>query len=535
MSESKKFYVTTPIYYPSSDLHIGHTYTTVAADTMNRFRKLLGYDSYFITGTDEHGQKIEKIALENNVKPQQYVDKVVERIKKLWETMDVSYNQFIRTTDQEHIKTIQGIFKKLYEQGDIYKGKYEGLYCTPCESFWTESQAPDGICPDCGRKLETASEEAYFFKMSKYADRLLKHIEEHPDFIQPESRKNEMINNFIKPGLLDLCVSRTSFQWGVPVDFDPGHVVYVWIDALPNYLSALGYCNDKEDLMQTYWPPDVQLVGKDIIRFHTIYWPIILMALDLPLPKKIYGHGWILLKEGKMSKSLGNVVDPLELVKKYSTDALRYYILREMNFGGDVAYSEDLLISRINADLANDLGNLLNRTTAMTVRYFKGQIPPDRQTEPMDQELIELAKKLPDQVEACMDQVDFAKALEAIWKLVSRTNKYIDENQPWVLCKDPEKTKRLAAVLYHLSESLRFIGVLIGPFMPATGKKILNTLKVPEKYRSWESLLEFGVCPFEEKYEKCDPLFPRIEREKKPQTESNKKKETKVPEQQINY
>ncbi|MDO4555458.1 MAG: methionine--tRNA ligase [Lachnospiraceae bacterium] len=514
MSGQKKFYVTTPIYYPSSDLHIGHTYTTVAADTMNRFKKLQGYDSYFITGTDEHGQKIEKIALEHNMSPQEYVDGVVSGVKKLWDTMNVQYNQFIRTTDVDHIETIQAIFRKLYEQGDIYKGKYEGLYCTPCESFWTESQAPDGICPDCKRKLEQASEEAYFFRMSKYADRLLAYMEEHPDFIQPEARKNEMINNFIKPGLQDLCVSRTSFQWGVPVDFDPGHVVYVWIDALPNYLSALGYCNEKEDKMASYWPPDLQLVGKDIIRFHTIYWPIILMALDLPLPEKIYGHGWILLKEGKMSKSLGNVVDPVELVKKYGTDALRYYILREMNFGGDSAYSEDLLISRINSDLANDLGNLLNRTTAMTVKYFDGQIPPVREERPEDEELKEQMISLPGKVSKLMDQPDFAKALETIWKAVSATNKYIDENKPWALGKNPEEKDRLAQVMYQLSESLRFLGILIGPFMPETGKKILDYLNVEEEYRSWNSLHAFGLCPFEKRYDRCEPLFPRIERKK---------------------
>ncbi|MEG0377133.1 MAG: methionine--tRNA ligase, partial [Eubacterium sp.] len=344
MENKKTFYITTPIYYPSGDLHIGHTYTTVAADTMTRFKKLLGYDAYMLTGTDEHGQKIQKVAEEKGVSPQLYVDDVVDRIKNLWKLMNINYDQFIRTTDPEHEKTIQKIFKQLYDQGDIYKGKYEGWYCTPCESFWTESQLVDGNCPDCGRPVEKASEEAYFFKMSKYADRLLKYIEEHPDFIQPESRKNEMINNFIKPGLQDLCVSRTSFSWGVPVDFDPGHVVYVWIDALPNYISALGYLNDKPQLMDKYWPADVHLVGKDIIRFHTIYWPIILMALELPLPTKVYGHGWILLKGGKMSKSVGNVVDPLELTQKYGVDALRYHVLREMTYGADGIYNEDLLV-----------------------------------------------------------------------------------------------------------------------------------------------------------------------------------------------
>lgn len=511
----KKFYVTTPIYYPSSDLHIGHTYTTVAADVMNRFRKLQGYDSYFITGTDEHGQKLEKIAKENNQSPKEYVDEVVARIKELWKTMNISYDQFIRTTDQQHMKTIQNIFRKLYEQGDIYKGKYEGLYCTPCESFWTETQAEKGVCPDCGRPLERASEEAYFFRMSRYADRLLKHIEENPDFIRPEARKNEMINNFIKPGLQDLCVSRTSFDWGVPVDFDPKHVIYVWIDALPNYLSALGYLNDKENLMDRYWAPDVQLVGKDIIRFHTIYWPIMLMALDLPLPKTVYGHGWIMLKEGKMSKSFGNVVDPVVLVSKYGVDAVRYFVLREMNFGGDSAYSEELFISRINSDLANDLGNLLHRTSSMILKYFKGVLPGEKESGEWDKELADLALSVPQAVSSHMDHIDYAKALESIWKLVSRTNKYIDETKPWILYKEEDKRARLAGVLYNLAESLRIIGILVTPFMPDTGVKILDAINVPKEYRTWDSLFVFGETPFTKPLTKCAPLFPRIEMEKK--------------------
>lgn len=530
MEERKSFYVTTPIYYPSGDLHIGHTYTTVAADTLKRFKKLQGYDAYMLTGADEHGQKIQKVAEEKGVTPQTYVDGMAERIKSLWKLMNIDYDQFIRTTDPNHVKTIQAIFNKLYEQGDIYKGKYEGWYCTPCESFWTDTQAEGGVCPDCGRPVEKASEEAYFFRMSKYADRLLEYIEAHPDFIQPESRKNEMINNFIKPGLQDLCVSRTSFDWGVPVEFDPGHVVYVWIDALPNYLSALGYLNDKPNLMDKYWPANVQLVGKDIIRFHTIYWPIILMALDLPLPEKVYGHGWILLKGGKMSKSVGNVVDPVELAEKYGVDALRYHVLREMTYGSDGIYNEDLLVSHINSDLANDLGNLLSRTTAMTVKYFDGVIPVEREKGEFDDDLIALAEATPNEVAAFMDKPDFSKALEAIWKLVSRTNKYIDETQPWILIKDESQKARLAMVMYNLTESLRIITTLVTPFMPNTGKRMADELKLSEELRTWESIQHFGVYPDGIQVERCEPLFPRIEVKKEEKKETKQDKASKEKE-----
>lgn len=523
--EKQSFYITTPIYYPSGDLHIGHTYTTVAADSVTRFKKLMGYDAYMLTGTDEHGQKIQKAAQAAGVTPQVFLDEKIAKIKELWKLMNINYDQFIRTTDDEHVKTIQKIFKRLYEQGDIYKGRYEGHYCTPCESFWTDSQLVDGKCPDCGREVQTASEEAYFFKMSKYADRLMAYIDAHPDFIQPESRRNEMVNNFLKPGLQDLCVSRTSFDWGVPVDFDPKHVVYVWIDALPNYISALGYLNDKPQLMDRYWPADVHLVGKDIIRFHTIYWPIILMALDLPLPKQVYGHGWILIKGGKMSKSFGNVVDPVVLAKKYGVDALRYHVLSDMKAGSDGSYNEDLLVGKINSDLANDLGNLLSRTIAMTVKYFGGSIPAERKAGPGDAAIIAAAEALPEQTAALVNVLDLSGALEGIFGLISKANKYIDETEPWVLGKDDAQKARLAAVLYNLTEVLRIVSVLISPFMPETGEKMMDELMLPKEARSWESLAAFGGYPDGLTVTRHEALFPRIELEDKKQTQKNKKTE----------
>lgn len=512
MPEAKKtFYMTTPIYYPSGDLHIGHTYTTVAADTLTRFKRQQGYDAYMLTGSDEHGQKIQKIAEEKGVTPKAYVDGTVAKIKELWKLMNIDYSQFIRTTDEDHVKSVQKIFKRLYDQGDIYKGRYEGWYCTPDEAFWTDTQVVDGKCPDCGRPVERASEEAYFFRMSKYADRLLTYIESHPGFIQPEARQKEMINNFIKPGLQDLCVSRTSFDWGIPVEFDPGHVVYVWIDALSNYITALGYLNDKPQLMDRYWPADLHLVGKDIIRFHTIYWPIMLMALDLPLPKTIYGHGWILLKGGKMSKSIGNVVDPVALVQKYGVDPLRYHVLKEMKYGADGSYSEDLLIGNINADLANDLGNLLSRTVAMTVKYFGGVIPETRLAGDHDADLKQTAEAAVKNYAAWMDKLDFSRALESVWQLIGRANKYIDETEPWVLGKDASRKDRLAAVLYNLTESLRIVSVLIAAPMPDTSAKMIAQLKVPAALATWESIQSFGGYPAGIEVARCEPLYPRID------------------------
>ncbi|WP_184665316.1 methionine--tRNA ligase [Texcoconibacillus texcoconensis] len=512
-SNHPSFYITTPIYYPSDKLHIGHAYTTVAGDAMARYKRLRGYDVMYLTGTDEHGQKIERKAEEKGVSPQAFVDDIVKDIRSLWDKLDISYDDFIRTTEDRHKRVVQKIFDQLLEQGDIYLSEYEGLYCTPCESFYTETQATDGVCPDCGRPLEKVREESYFFRMSKYADRLLKYYEENPEFIQPESRKNEMINNFIKPGLEDLAVSRTSFDWGVNVSSDPKHVVYVWIDALSNYITALGYGSENDTKYQNYWPADVHLVGKEIVRFHTIYWPIMLMALDLPLPKKVFGHGWLLMKDGKMSKSKGNVVDPVPLIDRYGLDALRYYLLREVPFGSDGVFTPESFVERVNFDLANDLGNLLNRTVAMLNKYFDGELPKYvKNATPYDESLVDLVNSTVTKVENAMEEMEFSVALSAIWQLVSRTNKYIDETQPWILAKDEQAKEQLGSVLYHLAESLRHISILIQPFMTQTPTKIWQQLGISEEITTWDSLSHFSQIPSGTKVvEKPTPLFPRLD------------------------
>lgn len=509
----KPYYITTPIYYPSTNLHIGNTYTTVAADAIARFKRLTGHEVMFLTGTDEHGQKIERIANEKGITPKEHVDEIVAGIKDLWKMMNISYDKFIRTTDDYHVKAVQEIFKKLYDQGDIYKDSYEGLYCTPCESFWTETQLVNGNCPDCGRPVEKAKEEAYFFKMSKYADRLIQYIEEHPDFIQPESRKNEMLNNFLRPGLQDLCVSRTSFTWGIPVSFDEKHVIYVWIDALSNYITALGYGQENQELYKKFWPADVHLIGKDILRFHTIYWPIMLMALGLELPKQVFGHGWLLVDGGKMSKSKGNVVDPVVLVNMFGADAVRYYLLREIPFGSDGLFNNEIFIKKVNTDLANDLGNLLSRTIAMVYKYFDGVIQAPTCKEAIDDELINLALSTPGKVEASIDALKIPEALESIWTLISRANKYIDETTPWILAKDEEKKERLGTVLYNLLETLRFVSVMISPFLTETSAKINEQLNT--KVTTWESLKEFNGTVAGYKVVKGDVIFPRIDVEEK--------------------
>ncbi|RHW31792.1 methionine--tRNA ligase [Neobacillus notoginsengisoli] len=512
-NKEKTFYLTTPIYYPSGNLHIGHAYTTVAGDAMARYKRLRGYDVMYLTGTDEHGQKIQRKAAEEGLTPQQYVDGIVEGIKELWEKLDISYDDFIRTTEDRHKKSVDKLFAQLVEQGDIYLDLYEGWYCTPCESFYTDRQLVEGNCPDCHRPVEKVKEESYFFKMSKYADRLLAFYEENPEFIQPESRKNEMINNFIKPGLEDLAVSRTTFDWGIKVPGNPKHVIYVWIDALSNYITALGYGSDDDSKYQKYWPADVHLVGKEIVRFHTIYWPIMLMALGLPLPKKVFAHGWLLMKDGKMSKSKGNVVNPVTLIDRYGLDALRYYLLREVPFGSDGVFTPEGFVERINFDLANDLGNLLNRTVAMIDRYFDGEIPVySGSVTEFDDSLLNMNKDTVAKYENAMEKMEFSVALSSVWQLVSRSNKYIDETQPWVLAKDEERRAELGSVMAHLAESLRMIAVLLQPFLTRSPQKIFTQLGVESSsLRAWESLEEFGVIPEGTKVSKGDPLFPRLE------------------------
>lgn len=541
------FYVTTPIYYPSSKLHIGHTYTTVAADAIARFKRALGYDVKFVTGTDEHGQKIENVANELGLAPKEFLDGIVSEIQELWKSMEISYDVFIRTTDEYHEKAVQDIFVKLYEKGDIYKGHYEGLYCTPCESFWTETQLVEGKCPDCAREVESTKEEAYFFKLSKYQDRLLDLFENTEGFLEPRSRINEMVNNFIKPGLDDLCITRTSFDWGIPVPFDTKHVIYVWLDALSNYITALGYPNDENGDFAKYWPVDVHLVGKEIVRFHTIIWPAMLMALDLPVPKKVFAHGWILLEGGKMSKSIGNVVDPIVLIERYGVDALKYFLLREYSFGQDGVFTNEVLLNRINSDLANDLGNLVSRTIAMVEKYNSGLLVKSDFVTDFDADLIAIASGAADKVEAKMDNLDFSNALEEIWKVIRRSNKYIDETAPWVLAKEESDKAQLDTVLYNLSETIRIISTLIQPFMIHTARKMWDQMGISEgDITTWESSKQFGLLSEGTKLVKGESLFPRIDVKKeladlqgtsgdpveeKKEEKKKKKKKSKVKEE----
>ena len=514
--EKQKFYITTPIYYPSDKLHIGHTYCTVATDAMARYKRLTGCDVLFLTGTDEHGQKIEDKAKAAGKTPKEFLDNIVEGpqgILDLWKLMNISNDRFIRTTDDYHCQSIQKIFRKMYEKGDIYKGTYKGKYCKPCESFWTESQLVDGKCPDCGREVKDAEEEAYFFRLSKYADRI-QHLLEDTDFLQPRTRVNEMVNNFIKPGLEDLCVSRTSFSWGIPVDFDPGHVVYVWVDALFNYTTALGFMNDRYHDYDKYWPADVHFVGKEIVRFHSIIWPAMLMSMEMPLPKHVYGHGWLVMDGGKMSKSKGNVVDPYVLAEKFGVDALRFFLLRTFPFGSDGNFSNELLIQTINMDLANDLGNLVSRTTAMVEKYFGGTLPTERESSDADDDLKQMASTLRDRYETEMEHFQFQNALEQVFKTIQRANKYIDENAPWTLAKDPANRARLATVMYNLLETIRICAVLLTPFIPDSAQKIFDQIGACPCCRTWEKANVWGSLRPDVTVHKGEALFPRIDAEK---------------------
>lgn len=516
LEEKKTFYITTPIYYPSGNLHIGHAYSTVAGDVIARYKRMRGYDVMYLTGTDEHGQKIQKKAEEKGVTPQEYVDEIVSGIQDLWKKLKISNDDFIRTTEARHKDVVEKIFDQLVKQGDIYLDEYEGWYCTSCESFFTERQLNEGSCPDCGGPVEKVKEESYFFKMSKYVDRLVQYYEDNPEFIQPESRKNEMLNNFIKPGLEDLAVSRTSFDWGIKVPGNPKHVIYVWVDALTNYITALGYGTENDEKFRKYWPADVHLMSKEIVRFHTIYWPIILMALDLPLPKKVFAHGWILMKDGKMSKSKGNVVDPVSLINRYGLDALRYYLLREVPFGHDGVFTPEGFVERTNYDLANDLGNLLNRTVAMIKKYFDGEIPVYKSSETeVDGKLEQFAKDTIKRVEEAMENMQFSVALSSLWQYISRTNKYIDETQPWVLAKDEQNNERLGNVMAHLAESLRKSAVMLQPFLTEAPTEIFRQLNITnESLKVWDSVYKDGEIPAGTKVQKGDPIFPRLDVEK---------------------